>query len=40
MKKIEYEAPSLNVIEIEIEKGFAVSGDGQGTGNNFGGGWG
>lgn len=26
-KKDHYEAPSVEVIEVEVEKGFAVSGD-------------
>lgn len=39
-----YETPQVEVIEVEVEKGFANSpgsGDGGGTGDDFGGnGWG
>ena len=38
-----YETPEVEIIEVEIEKGFAGSlegGDFEGTGEDFGGGWG
>lgn len=36
-----YEAPQVEVIEVEVEKGFASStGDGNGTGDDYTGGWG
>lgn len=31
IKTIKYQAPEVEVIEVEIEKGFAVSLDGDGT---------
>ena len=34
-----YETPMVNVIRVEVEKGFAVS-DHTGTGDDFSGGWG
>jgi hypothetical protein len=40
--KTHYEAPLMEVIEVAIEKGFAASpaGDGNGTGDDYTGGWG
>lgn len=36
-----YETPQVEVIEVEVEKGFAASpGDGNGTGDDYTGGWG
>lgn len=37
MKKqefVKYETPQVEVIEVEVEKGFATSGDGYGGTNN------
>ena len=34
-----YETPQVEVVEVEVEKGFAVT-DGNGTGDDFTGGWG
>ena len=31
-----YEAPAVEVIEVEVEKGFAVSGYAEGEGSGFG----
>jgi len=33
MEKMTYEAPQVEVIEVEVEKGFATS---NGTGENYG----
>ena len=39
-EEIVYETPKVEVIEVEVEKGFAVSPDGDGEGNMPGGsGW-
>ncbi len=43
MEKLFYEAPTIEVVEVQIEQGFATSG-GNGdfsvpNGNNWGGGW-
>ena len=37
-----YETPQVEVIEVEVEKGFAGSpdGDGTGSGDDYTGGWG
>ena len=38
-----YETPQVEVIEVEVEKGFAASpgnGDGTGSGDDYTGGWG
>ena len=32
MEQVVYEAPVVEVIEVEVEKGFAVSGGGNGSG--------
>ena len=31
-----YEAPMVEIIEVEVEKGFAASGDSGGTGEGYG----
>lgn len=31
-----YEAPVVVVVEVEVEKGYAVSGDDEATGSGFG----
>ena len=31
-----YEAPTVRIIEVEVEKGFAVSGNAEGEGSGFG----
>lgn len=31
-----YEAPQVEIIEVEVEKGFATSDNPTGTGNDFG----
>jgi hypothetical protein len=33
---LSYEVPQVEVIEVEVEKGFAVSGDDEVTGSGFG----
>lgn len=36
-----YETPQVEMIAVEVEKGFAASpGDGNGTGDDYTGGWG
>ena len=43
MVSVIYETPQVEIIEVEVEKGFATSpdnGDGGGTGDDFTGGWG
>ena len=37
-----YETPQVEVIEVEVEKGFAATGNGDGTGSggDYTGGWG
>lgn len=38
-----YETPQVEVIEVDVEKGFAASpgtGDGSGSGDDYTGGWG
>ena len=37
MKDMAYEIPQVEIIEVEVEKGFAASpeGDGKGTGGEF-----
>lgn len=38
-----YETPQVEIIEVEVEKGFAASpdkGDGTGSGDDYTGGWG
>lgn len=41
-EEVIYETPIVKVIEVEVEKGFAISGDGdsEGTGDDYTGGWG
>ena len=43
MENVVYTAPVVEVIEVEVEKGFAASpgnGDGTGSGDDYTGGWG
>lgn len=37
MENVIYEAPVVEVIEVEVEKGFATSGDGEGMYPGIGG---
>ena len=41
---LSYESPQVEIIEVEVEKGFIGSGDGEsdgsGIGNDYTGGWG
>lgn len=39
VKEGAYEAPVVEVIEVEVEKGFATSGDGEGNMPGGGDGW-
>ena len=32
---IDYEVPTVSIIEVEVEKGFAVSGNAEGEGSSF-----
>jgi len=32
---IDYEVPTVGIIEVEVEKGFAVSGNAEGEGSGF-----
>lgn len=34
-KMYAYESPSVEIIEVEVEKGFAVTGDAGGTGSDL-----
>lgn len=36
LEKMNYEVPQVEVIEVEVEKGFAASGDGDGSGQTGG----
>ena len=40
-KVMDYEVPQVEIIEVEVEKGFAATGDGDagGEGSDFDGGW-
>ena len=34
-EKMNYEAPLVEIIEVEVEKGFAISGQGADTNNDY-----